>query len=194
MLSERLARWQFWLLYIGFILTFGPMHVAGILGMPRRIYTYDADRGWAIWNQLTTIGALIQVPSFAIFVVQRGLVAAQRPAGWRRSVECLDAGVDDEFAAALLQLRDRSRSSRSRRPLWDLKHPDDPDWRIRVKPRAPGKTETAKREHDPRVKQDSSSRWKSGRPADSPEPKRFECDRVGHGRASCSPRWRFSAR
>src|SRR5262249_4280801 len=38
MLSERLARWQFWLLYVGFILTFGPMHFAGILGMPRRIY------------------------------------------------------------------------------------------------------------------------------------------------------------
>ena len=58
MLSERLARWQFWLLYIGFILTFGPMHIAGILGMPRRIYTYDADRGWELWNQLTTIGAV----------------------------------------------------------------------------------------------------------------------------------------
>ena len=41
MLSERLARWQFWLLYIGFILTFGPMHISGILGMPRRIYTYE---------------------------------------------------------------------------------------------------------------------------------------------------------
>ena len=47
MLSERLARWQFWLLYVGFILTFGPMHISGMLGMPRRIYTYDADRGWA---------------------------------------------------------------------------------------------------------------------------------------------------
>src|SRR5262245_5352498 len=68
MLSERLARWQFWLLYIGFILTFGPMHIAGFLGMPRRIYTYEAGHGWEIWNQLTTLGAIIQVPSFAIFV------------------------------------------------------------------------------------------------------------------------------
>ena len=68
MLSERLARWQFWLLYIGFILTFGPMHISGMLGMPRRIYTYDADRGWDFWNQLTTLGAFIQAPSFAIFV------------------------------------------------------------------------------------------------------------------------------
>jgi cytochrome c oxidase subunit I len=127
MLSERLARWQFWLLYIGFILTFVPMHVAGILGMPRRIYTYDADRGWAIWNQLTTIGALIQVPSFAIFVVnviwslRRG-----RPAG------------DDPWNAWTLEWSTSSPPPsynfeqipivRSRRPLWDLKHPDDPDW------------------------------------------------------------------
>ena len=36
--------------------------------MPRRIYTYDADRGWAFWNQLTTVGAIIQAPSYAIFV------------------------------------------------------------------------------------------------------------------------------
>src|SRR3984893_7666985 len=48
MLSERLARWQFWLLLVGFIMTFGPMHISGFLGMPRRIYTYRADRGWAL--------------------------------------------------------------------------------------------------------------------------------------------------
>src|SRR6266478_2354301 len=68
MLSERLARWQFWLLYVGFLLTFGPMHVSGMIGMPRRIYTYDADRGWALLNQLTTLGAVIQIPSFLIFI------------------------------------------------------------------------------------------------------------------------------
>jgi len=56
MLSERLARWQFWLLYVGFILTFGPMHIAGLMGMPRRIYTYEAGLGWEIWNQVTTLG------------------------------------------------------------------------------------------------------------------------------------------
>src|SRR6185437_7161758 len=66
-LSERLARWQFWLLYIGFILTFGPMHVSGMLGMPRRIFTYEPDRGWDLWNQLATLGAFVQAPSFAIF-------------------------------------------------------------------------------------------------------------------------------
>src|SRR5208283_2854740 len=69
MLSERLARWQFWLLLVGFLLTFGPMHISGMLGMPRRIYTYEVDRGWAFWNQLTTVGAIIQAPSYLLFVI-----------------------------------------------------------------------------------------------------------------------------
>lgn len=126
MLSERLARWQFWLLYVGFLVTFGPMHISGMLGMPRRIYTYDADRGWAIWNQMATIGALIQAPSFLIFVVNV-LVSARRgkPAG------------DDPWDAWTLEWTTTSPpptynfevipTVSSRRPLWDLKHPDDPD-------------------------------------------------------------------
>ena len=127
MLSERLARWQFWLLYIGFILTFGPMHISGMLGMPRRIYTYDADRGWAFWNQLTTLGAIIQVPSFAIFVYNVfASLRNGRPAG------------DDPWDAWTLEWATTSPppaynfesipTVHSRRPLWDLKHPDDPDW------------------------------------------------------------------
>jgi cytochrome c oxidase subunit I len=128
LLSERLALWQFGLLYIGFILTFGPMHIAGILGMPRRIYTYDASRGWALWNQLTTIGALIQVPSYAIFVYN--VIASLwvgKPAG------------DDPWDAWTLEWATTSPPPsynfesipevHSRRPLWDLKHPDDPDWK-----------------------------------------------------------------
>jgi cytochrome c oxidase subunit 1 len=128
MLSEQLARWQFWLLYIGFLLTFGTMHFSGFLGMPRRIYTYDADRGWTFLNQLTTIGAIIQVPSFAIFVwnVVTSLRNG-RPAG------------DDPWDAWTLEWTTTSPPPsynfevipvvHSRRPLWDLKHPDDPDWR-----------------------------------------------------------------
>ena len=127
MLSDRLAKWHFWLLYIGFILTFGPMHISGMLGMPRRIYTYDADRGWEIWNQITTLGALIQTPSYAIFVYN--LVASYfkgKPAG------------DDPWDAWTLEWTTTSPppsynfevvpTVHSRRPLWDQKHPEDPDW------------------------------------------------------------------
>jgi cytochrome c oxidase subunit I len=128
MLSERLAIWQFALLYIGFIVTFGPMHIAGILGMPRRIYTYDADRGWDFWNQLTTVGAFIQTPSFAIFVYNIVVSLWKgRPAG------------DDPWDAWTLEWATPSPPPaynfesipevHSRRPLWDVKHPDDPDWK-----------------------------------------------------------------
>jgi cytochrome c oxidase subunit 1 len=128
MLSERLAGWQFWLLYIGFILTFGPMHLAGMLGMPRRIYTYEPDRGWALWNQLATLGALIQAPSFAIFAFNLlWSLRHGRPAG------------EDPWDAWTLEWSTTSPpppynfeeipTVRSRRPLWDLKHPDDPDWK-----------------------------------------------------------------
>ena len=127
MLSERLARWHFWLLFVGFMITFGPMHVSGMLGMPRRIYTYSAESGWTIWNQLTTIGALVQTPSYAIFVYN--LVASYfkgKPAG------------DNPWDAWTLEWSTTSPpppynfetppTVHSRRPLWDLKHPDDPDW------------------------------------------------------------------
>ncbi|HLN27052.1 MAG TPA: cytochrome c oxidase subunit I [Gemmataceae bacterium] len=128
MLSERLARWHFWLLYIGFMLTFGPMHISGLLGMPRRIYTYDVDRGWAFWNQLTTIGAFIQAPSFAVFAYN--LVASLwkgKPAGsdpWNAwTLEWATTSPPPSYNFETIPI------VRSRRPLWDLKHPDDPDWK-----------------------------------------------------------------
>jgi len=127
MLSERLAKWHFWLLYIGFILTFGPMHISGVLGMPRRIYTYDPGNGWEIWNLLSTIGAVIQLPSFAIFVVN--LIASLRYG---------KAADNDPWDAWTLEWSTTSPppaynfeqlpNVHSRRPLWDLKHPQDPDW------------------------------------------------------------------
>ena len=100
MLSERLARWQFWLLYIGFILTFGPMHISGMLGMPRRIYTYDAgprlgDLESAQHARRTHSGAQLRD-----LRLQPRRLALERQTGRRRSVGRLDAGMDDDFAAA----------------------------------------------------------------------------------------------
>ncbi|HZY12673.1 MAG TPA: cytochrome c oxidase subunit I [Beijerinckiaceae bacterium] len=67
MMSERLGTWNFWLAFIGFNVAFFPMHILGILGMPRRVYTYQTDVGWDRLNLLSSIGALILAASFALF-------------------------------------------------------------------------------------------------------------------------------
>src|SRR6201997_3402330 len=60
MLSETLGKWHFWLFFIGFHLTFDTMHFVGFAGMPRSIYTYEADRGWNTLNFWISMGGLIQ--------------------------------------------------------------------------------------------------------------------------------------
>ena len=68
MLSESIGKLHFWLMLIGFNLTFFPMHFAGLLGMPRRIYTYPGGLGFDIWNKLATMGAGILALSFLVFM------------------------------------------------------------------------------------------------------------------------------
>ncbi len=68
MLSERLGRWAFWLIFTGFNVTFLPMHLTGLLGMPRRVFTYPADMGWDWLNLISTIGAFVIAAGFAVFV------------------------------------------------------------------------------------------------------------------------------
>jgi heme/copper-type cytochrome/quinol oxidase subunit 1 len=65
LLDERLGRWNFWLMFIGFNVCFLPMHLTGLFGMPRRVYTYGPEMGWTTLNLITSVGAFI----FAIGVV-----------------------------------------------------------------------------------------------------------------------------
>jgi cytochrome c oxidase subunit I len=127
MLSETLGRWHFWLLVVGFNLTFVTLHVAGILGMPRRIYTYPADRGWELVNLVATLGVPLQAAAVLLFLINVVISLRRgKPAG------------DDPWDAWTLEWTTTSPPPpynfetppevRSRRPLWDLKHPDDPDW------------------------------------------------------------------
>jgi cytochrome c oxidase subunit 1 len=68
MLSEKIGKWHFWLTLIGFNLTFGPMHILGLQGMSRRIFTYSANEGFDLWNLVATIGAFTIGVATLVFV------------------------------------------------------------------------------------------------------------------------------
>jgi cytochrome c oxidase subunit 1 len=128
MLSRNLGLWHFWLLLIGFHLTFDPQHIAGILGMPRRIYTYDPGRGWEIYNMISSLGAVFQASGVFCLVVnlirslRHGAIAGNDPwDAW--TLEWSTPSPPPEYNFETLP------EVRSRRPLWDLKHPEDPDWK-----------------------------------------------------------------
>ncbi|SIO00364.1 cytochrome c oxidase subunit I [Vannielia litorea] len=68
LLSERLGRWSFWLVFTGFNVTFLPMHMTGLMGMPRRIFTYPESSGWGWLNLISSVGAFIVAAGFAVFL------------------------------------------------------------------------------------------------------------------------------
>jgi cytochrome c oxidase subunit 1 len=128
MLSERLGKWHFWLFLIGFHLTFDVMHIPGALGMPRRIYTYEPGRGWDTLNLIISIGAFIQAIAILVFVANlvisyfKGAIAGNDPwDAWTLEWSTPSPPPAYNFAAV--------PTVASRRPLWDLKHPEDPDSR-----------------------------------------------------------------
>jgi cytochrome c oxidase subunit 1 len=128
MLNETLGKWHFWLFVIGFHLTFDFMHIPGLLGMPRRIYTYDASRGWEIWNLIVSVGVVFQILGILVWVIDiiwthyKGAPAGNDPwDAWTLEWHTTSPPPDYNFAEIPIV--------RSRRPLWDLKHPEDPDWK-----------------------------------------------------------------
>ena len=80
MMSEKLGKLHFWLMMLGFNLTFFPMHILGVLGMPRRIYTYSADQGWEGINLMVSIGSLFVAASIAVMLLNilRSMRVGQR--------------------------------------------------------------------------------------------------------------------
>jgi cytochrome c oxidase subunit 1 len=126
MMSETLGKWHFWLFLIGFHLTFDFMHIPGLLGMPRRVYTYEPGRGWEMWNLIVGIGAIFQVAGVLCFVYNlvwayyKGKVAGHDPwDAWTLEWSTPSPPPAYNFAV--------EPTVNSRRPLWDLKHPEDPD-------------------------------------------------------------------
>jgi cytochrome c oxidase subunit 1 len=68
MLSELAGRWNFWLAFVGFNVAFFPMHLLGLYGMPRRVYTYPHEMGWDHLNLLSSAGALVFAASFVVLL------------------------------------------------------------------------------------------------------------------------------
>jgi cytochrome c oxidase subunit I+III len=85
LLSEKLGFCSFWLFFLGFNITFFPMHLVGLRGMPRRVYTYPANMGWTRLNQVESLGYVLLFASVAIFLwnvyrsTRRGATAGPNP-------------------------------------------------------------------------------------------------------------------
>ncbi|WP_420605387.1 cytochrome c oxidase subunit I [Novosphingopyxis sp.] len=87
LLSERLGKWNFWVMFIGFNVGFFPMHTLGLLGMPRRVYTYPAGMGWSGQNLVVSVGSAMFAVGVLLFLVnvvrslKRGKSAGANPWG-----------------------------------------------------------------------------------------------------------------
>jgi cytochrome c oxidase subunit I+III len=115
-LSERVGRWVFWLMFLGFNIAFFPMHITGLMGMPRRVYTYSADMGWGALNMISTAGAFMIAFGVLLFVIdlaRRFRISAEGNAGnvWNAgTLEWLPNGNYSSRSIPIVS---------SRYPLWD---------------------------------------------------------------------------
>jgi cytochrome c oxidase subunit 1 len=120
MLSERAGKWNFWLLFIGMNVTFFPMHILGLLGMPRRIYTYLPEMGWGNLNMLSSVGAVVIVAGVCVFLanvwtsLRRGVPAGDNP--WdAATLEWATSSPPPSFNHLFIPVVD------GREPLWDAR-------------------------------------------------------------------------
>lgn len=118
MTNERLGQVAFWVLFVGFNLAFFPMHVLGLLGMPRRIYTYAPDMGWSTLNLIITIGAFMFAFGIGLFLVdiaislKRGKPAGDNP--WdAATLEWATPSPPPAYNFAVIPI------IASRHPLWE---------------------------------------------------------------------------
>jgi len=118
MLDERLGKISFWLVFIGFNLNMFPLHISGILGQPRRIYTYEEGLGWDVYNLMSTVGSFVMALGILVIIVN-----------WFRSKNNGEAAGDDPWKGETLEWGTTSPpphynfvtvpTVRSREPMWD---------------------------------------------------------------------------
>jgi cytochrome c oxidase subunit I+III len=114
-LSERLGRWAFWLMFLGFNIAFLPMHLLGLWGMPRRVYTYPAEMPWQTLNLIATAGAFMLAAGIAVFLVD--LVRNLRPSISEHAGNIWNAGTLEWMPNHFFGPRSIP-SIESRYPLW----------------------------------------------------------------------------
>jgi cytochrome c oxidase subunit 1/cytochrome c oxidase subunit I+III len=126
MMSERLGKWSFWVMFIGFNVGFFPMHILGLAGMPRRVYTYPSGLGWGSWNMVATLGSYLFAIGNAMFLVnvwislKRGKAAGRNPWG-APSLEWSTSSPPPVYNFAVIP------TVASRYPLWEGYMDDDED-------------------------------------------------------------------
>ncbi|MDQ3955847.1 MAG: cytochrome c oxidase subunit I [Actinomycetota bacterium] len=126
LLGERLGKLHFWLMFIGFNLTFAPMHILGLQGMPRRIHSYGENYGFDFWNLWATIGAFTIALSALVFILnalasrRRGQEAGDDP--WdARTVEWMTSSPPPHFNFARIPL------VKHRDEFWHRKYVETPE-------------------------------------------------------------------
>ena len=147
MLGEKLGKWHFWLILIGFNATFAPMHIVGLQGMPRRIDTYPAGYGWEFWNAVETAGSFLIAFAVLLFVInvvisrRRGELAGDDP--WdARTVEWMTTNPPKPHNF------DEIPQITSRDELWNRKYAVDHGKGVRVPAGGSGETSDHTEAHD----------------------------------------------
>ena len=161
MLNDNLGKLHFWLVMFGSNLTFFPMHILGLVGMPRRVYTYSATSGFEAYNLLQTVGAFILAASFLIFLhnvfssLRKGARAGKDP--WDgRTLEWTIPSPPPHYNFVEIP------AIHSREPAWDMKYGHDSEGAMPIeRPDAPGAQlyNEAEEEDHPEIHMPSPSYW-----------------------------------
>tara|TARA_R100001132_G_scaffold27216_2_gene31568 strand:- start:16358 stop:18622 length:2265 start_codon:yes stop_codon:yes gene_type:complete len=138
MLNERIGILQFWLWVLGFNMTFMVQHFLGMMGMPRRVYTYADNPGWALLNGIATLGAVFMAVGTLVFLwnifksLHSGKIAGDNPWDAFTLEWATTSPPPPENFPVIPEVK-------SRRPVWDINHPEYADWKKEKTPEDKGR-------------------------------------------------------